>query len=213
MCSAGRQPAQGVEPPSCGKCLQLSLSLSLWLVAGLPAHGRHRIIQHLLPLTSLQLGGAHTWKFPSCLADIVHSKSCFQISSWICHHSPVTSSICHHVQRFLQRNSLPFTQCGFTSVQMADRGSTLLGQFLSFVLLPVVTVFSCVCQGPTSMRPRGFWPRAACPSQQQKTWMTPPWKPWPPSRNRNLSSQLHSDHHRQPFLTQTDLSGFKPLFS
>lgn len=38
----------------------VSLSLSLWLVAGLPAHGRHRIIQHLLPLTSLQLGGAHT---------------------------------------------------------------------------------------------------------------------------------------------------------
>ncbi len=58
MCSAGRQPVQCVEPRGCGACVSgcLPLSLSLWLVAGLPGHGCRHITRHLLPLTSLQPG-------------------------------------------------------------------------------------------------------------------------------------------------------------
>lgn len=66
---------------------------------------------------------------------------------------------------------------------------------LLFLLLPVVTFFFffCLCQGPTSMKLRGFCRRVACPSRQQMTWMTPPGKQWPPSRNRKLERDwLHS---------------------
>lgn len=70
MCSTGRQPAQCVEPQGCGDrpwvSLSLTLSLRLWLVAGLPGHERHHITEHLLLLTSLQPGGTHTHTQTNC---------------------------------------------------------------------------------------------------------------------------------------------------
>lgn len=92
VCSAGRQPAQCVEPRGCTEYLRVSSSFSLsgWLWAYW-GHRHHRITQHLLPLTSLQPGElTHTRAHTNCpFARCSHSTTfgsavaCATIDPWL----------------------------------------------------------------------------------------------------------------------------------
>lgn len=92
VCSAGRQPAQCVEPRGCAEYLRVSSSFSLsgWLRAYW-GHRHHRITQHLLPLTSLQPGElTHTHIHTNCpFARCSHSTTfgsavaCATIDPWL----------------------------------------------------------------------------------------------------------------------------------
>lgn len=88
------------------------LFLSLWLVVGLL--GAQASPYHPAPATPdlTTAGGADTHtrahKLPFCPLFTLYD---VRISSCMCHHWPMTPSVC--VDWFLQRNSSSFTQCGF----------------------------------------------------------------------------------------------------
>lgn len=88
------------------------LFLSLWLVVGLL--GAQASPYHPAPATPdlTTAGGADTHarahKLPFCPLFTLYG---VRISSCMCHHWPMTPSVC--VDWFLQRNSSSFTQCGF----------------------------------------------------------------------------------------------------
>ena len=112
----------------------------------------------------------HTHKLPSCLADFAQRPSRFRISSRICHHSPITPSICLHVHWFLQRNSSSFTQRGFYISADGRSGSTLF--FLSF--LSMYLLWPCLPVSARDQRPRGQedsdWERPAHHSGGEPGW-------------------------------------------
>lgn len=142
VCSAGRQPAQCVEPRGCTEYLRVSSSFSLsgWLWAYW-GHRHHRITQHLLPLTSLQPGElTHTHaRTQIALLPVVHT---LRRSDQQLHVPPLThDSICLCGLIPPEELFVFHTVWFLTSVQMADQVHPCLAIFVMLVVACCNTVF------------------------------------------------------------------------